>query len=169
MGKGIVPKEKLAAFLLAANPEADESFIGPFAGIYLEEALAEGVNHDVAFAQMCLETGFLRFGNLVSIDMNNFAGLGATGNVGPDGKVERGIVFPDTRTGIRAHIQHLKAYATTDPLNLELVNPRFRFVEMLGRRGSAPTISGLTGKWATDPQYSNKISAILGRLYESSF
>jgi len=159
MGRGLVPPEKLAAFLLDANPGADRAFVGELAIMYVEESAIEGVNHDVAFAQMSLETGFLRFGNLVTPDQNNFAGLGATGPGFP------GLRFPDARTGVRAQIQHLKAYASEAPLNQELVNPRFFLV----RRGSSPGISGLAGTWAEDPLYAEKITAILERLYFFSF
>jgi hypothetical protein len=159
MGKGRVSEDKLARFLGQNNPEADPSFIRDLAVYYIEEAAAEGVNHDTAFAQMCLETGFLRYGGLVSPDMNNFCGLGSTGPGHP------GEVFPDPRTGVRAHIQHLKAYASEEPLKGDLIDPRFRFV----RRGSSPAIEGLTGTWAADPAYSGKIGAILERLYLFSF
>jgi len=159
MGKGIVPEEKLAAFLLQFNSQAGEEFVLSLAGYYVEEAAAEGVNHDTAFAQMCLETGFLRYGGLVTPDMNNFCGLGA---IGPE---ETGLIFPDPRTGVRAHIQHLQAYASDGPLNQELVDPRYRYV----KRGAAPTIHGLTGTWAADREYSEKIARILKNLYEFSF
>ena len=159
MGRGHVSPEKLAAFLLDNNPEADRAFVEELAIIYVEEAAIEGVNHDVAFAQMSLETGFLRFGNLVTIDQFNFGGLGATGPGFP------GLTFPSARIGVRAQIQHLKAYASDAPLNMELVNPRFFFV----RRGSSPTITGLAGTWAEDPEYAEKIHNILERLYFFSF
>ncbi|MDR0642878.1 MAG: glucosaminidase domain-containing protein [Treponema sp.] len=155
LGAGLVPEKALSRFLLALNPAAEESFAEELAGYYTEEAEAEGVNHDVAFAQMCLETGFLRFGNLVSPDMNNFCGLGA---IGPE---QRGERFSEPRIGVRAHIQHLKAYATEEPLRGELVDPRYRWV----RYGSAPTIYGLAGTWAADKEYGEKIRDILEELY----
>jgi hypothetical protein len=169
MGKGLVSKENLAAFLLGFNTQIEPDFVKTLSLIYVEEALIEGVNHDIAYAQMCLETGFLRYGGLVTPDMNNFCGLGATGLPGPDGLPQRGLVFPDPRTGVRAHIQHLKGYASAESLNQGLVNPRYEILVRIGRIGSAPTIHGLTGTWATDPMYSNKIAAILDRLYEFSF
>jgi hypothetical protein len=159
MGRGLVSAEDLAAFLLSANPVADQAFVEDLAQIYVEEAAKEGVNHDIAFAQMCLETGYLRFGNLVTAEQNNFAGLGATGPGHP------GLRFPDPRIGVRAQIQHLKAYAADTPLNQELVNPRFFLV----RRGSSPDIWGLAGTWAEDPFYAEKINAILESLYFFSF
>jgi len=90
--------------------------------------------------------------------MNNFCGLGA---IGPE---ETGHIFPDPRTGVRAHIQHLQAYASTEPLNQELVDPRYRYV----KRGSSPTIHGLAGTWAADRSYDIKIDRILRNLYEFS-
>jgi len=159
MGQGNVSMDKMALFLMQNNDQADTSHLRLIARLYYEEASFEGVNHDIAFTQMCLETGFLKYGGDVQPDQNNFAGLGAVGNGAP------GLSFPDPRTGVRAHIQHLKAYGSEDPLNLELVNPRFRFV----RRGCAPTYEGLAGTWAADKQYAVKINAMLNRLYAFSF
>jgi hypothetical protein len=158
MGEGIIPEEKLAAFLLQINNRADEDFVRRLSAYYVEEAAVEGINHDAAFAQMCLETGFLRFGGLVTPDMNNFCGLGA---IGPE---ETGLFFPDPRAGVRAHIQHLHAYASTEPLNQELIDPRYHYV----KRGSSPTIYGLSGTWAADRSYDVKISRILKNLYDFS-
>jgi hypothetical protein len=158
MGQGQIDTEILSEFLVFYHPEM-YFFSTELSRLYAEEAALEGINHDVAFAQMCLETGFLRFGGLVLREMNNFAGLGAISSA------QRGLWFPDERTGVRAHIQHLKAYATAEPLNQELVDPRYQYV----RLGSSPQISGLAGTWAADLQYGNKINSILERLYEFSY
>jgi hypothetical protein len=162
MGNGRVDQERLSFFLIQYNPFIELNYVLTLAGYYIEEAQAEGVNHDIAFSQMCLETGFLSYGGLVTFDMNNFCGLGSTGLPDPDGLPERGLSFPDPQTGVRAHIQHLKAYGTSEPLNQELVDPRYKYV----RLGSSPTIEGLAGTWATDKQYAGKINNILRRLYD---
>jgi len=159
MGKGNVSSEKMALFLVQNNPQVDKSFALVFAKIYVEEASFEGVNHDIAFIQMCLETGFLRYGGDVKPEQNNFCGLGATGGGEP------GLSFPEPRIGVRAQIQHLKAYATPEPLKLDLVDPRYRYV----RLGSSPTIEGLAGTWAADRQYAVKLKGILERLYDFAF
>jgi len=159
MGKGNVGAEKLALFLLQSNSQIDKDYVRKLAGIYIEEAAFEGVNHDVAFSQMCLETGFLNFGGLVQPEWYNFCGLGS---IGPE---QPGLVFPDPRTGVRAHIQHLKGYATEEPLKGQLVDPRYKYV----KKGSSPTIEGLAGTWAADRQYAVKINTILQRLYEFAF
>ena len=159
MGYGRVSADKMCDFLLLNNPRVHPDYAIMLARLYIEEASFEGVNHDIAFIQMCLETGFLRFGGDVKPEQYNFAGLGAVGNGAP------GLSFPNPRIGVRAQIQHLKAYGSELPLNEELVNPRFRFV----RRGCAPTIDGLAGTWAADRQYAIKIHTILQRLYDFSF
>jgi hypothetical protein len=159
MGEGLVSPHTLAAFLVSVNPKAEKTFAEDLAVFYVEEGAAEGVNHDAAFAQMCLETGYLRFGGLVKPEMNNFCGLGS---IGPGQPGER---FPNPRIGVRAHIQHLKAYAAAEPLNQELVDPRYKWV----RYGASPEIKGLAGTWAADPRYAEKINSILKRLYEFAF
>jgi hypothetical protein len=156
MGKGETMTGTLSAFLLDVNGEADVEFVQELAASYVEEAGTEGVNHDIAFAQMCLETGYLRYGGLVTPDMNNFCGLGSTGPGVP------GERFVTARLGVRAHIQHLKAYASADPVKQELIDPRARWV----RKGSAPLIQNLAGTWAADQLYADKIGFILARLYE---
>lgn len=109
------------------------SDIDTFCNIIVEEANAENVRGEVVFAQAMLETGWLSFGGDAGIDQFNFAGLGTTG-----GGV-KGIAFPDVRTGIRAQVQHLKAYASTDSLNQECVDERFDYVT----RETAPYVEWL--------------------------
>jgi len=147
---------QLSAFLMYMNPEVDEQRAMKISSIYIEESEAESINSDIAFAQMCLETGFLTFKGLVKSEMNNFCGLGAI-------DIENsGITFENELLGIRAHIQHLKAYASKKPLKNECVDPRYKYVNP---KGKAPSIKHLTGKWASDPEYSNKIQSILHRMY----
>ncbi|MBD2664074.1 cell wall hydrolase/autolysin [Richelia sinica FACHB-800] len=126
--------------------------------LYREEGAIEGVNYDIAFCQMCLETDFLRFGGDLKPEQNNFAGLGSIGGG------SEAATFPSARIGVRAHIQHLKAYASLEPLVKEEVDPRFRFVT----RGIAPSIEQLSGRWSADLDYGAKIIAMLKRLYQSA-
>jgi N-acetylmuramoyl-L-alanine amidase len=157
MGHGSTSEVQLMMFLKANNDQALNQF-PDIPKLYREEGTLEGVNYDIAFCQMCLETNFLRFGGDVKSLQNNFAGLGATGGGA------QGAAFPSARVGVRAQIQHLKAYASTEPILQEIVDPRFRFVT----RGVAPLVSQLSGRWAADLQYGDKIMAILRRLYESA-
>jgi hypothetical protein len=154
MGDGATSEVQLLR-LLRLN-KAPLNLYGDIPAIYREEAIIEGVNYDIAFCQMCLETGFLQFDGDVQPEQNNFGGIGAIGNGA------RGDSFSDRRIGIRAQIQHLKAYATTKPLVQPLVDPRFGLV----KRGTAPLVGQLAGRWAEDTNYDKKIMAILRRLYD---
>ncbi len=132
----------------------DAPTIQAFCQIYIEECQAEGVKVEVAFCQAMKETGFLRFGGDVSIGQFNFAGLGATGNSNP------GESFGSVREGVRAQVQHLKAYASTEPLNNPCVDTRYKYVT----KGSAPYVEWLGQKenpyglgWATAKNYGYSI------------
>ncbi len=156
-GHGNASEVQLMMFL-KTNHESGLVQFPEIARLYREEGAIEGINFDIAFAQMCLETNFLRFGGIVKPSQNNFAGLGAVGGG------EEGASFPSARIGVRAHIQHLKAYGNTEPLVQDVVDPRFNFVT----RGIAPLVGMLSGRWSADEEYGNKILAILRRLYETA-
>ena len=142
---------------------SDAPTIEAFCQIYLEECQAEGLKAEVAFCQAMLETGFLRYGGDVQINQYNFAGLGATGNGAP------GNSFGSVREGIRAQVQHLKAYASTAGLNQPCVDSRFQYV----RRGTAPYVEWLGiqenpyGKgWATAKNYGyNIVNLYMAKLF----
>lgn len=154
MSHGKATSGQLADFLLKCNPRLKEEKVNEIAGLYIEESGKEGVNHDIAFCQMCLETGFLKYEGIVNDTQNNFCGLGTVG------KKRQGERFASAEIGIRAHIQHLKAYASHSGLNQPLVDNRFRMV----KRGVAPSVHKLSGKWAADKRYGSKISSLLRRL-----
>ncbi|MGO5052664.1 glucosaminidase domain-containing protein [Lachnospiraceae bacterium LCP25S3_G4] len=135
--------------------------IEAFANIYYEESIAEGVRAEVAFAQTMKETGWLQYGGDSKISQFNFAGLGTTG-----GGVE-GNAFPDVRTGVRAQIQHLKAYASDLALNQPCVDARYGYVT----KGCAPFVEWLgqqenpsgTG-WAVASGYGYDIVGMIWEL-----
>ena len=157
LGQGILNELQLTNFFLSQNPNYNYEDMITFAGYYISEADQENINSDVAFAQMCLETGYLRFGNLVTPEMNNFCGLGAMDINNP------GCIFETKQMGVRAHIQHLQAYATTQDvtLNNKLIDPRYSWVH---KTKFVEDIFGLAGTWATDKEYGNKLDAILTKM-----
>ena len=129
------------------------STIEQFAKIVYEEAKAEGVRAEVVFAQCMLETGFLKYGGDVLPNQYNFAGIGATGAV-------HGASFENVRVGVRAHVQHLKAYASLGGLTQQCVDPRFNLVA----RGCAQYVEWLGMKenpkgygWASAKNYGPNI------------
>ena len=144
--------------------------IEKFASIYYEEATAEGVDPAVAWCQSMKETGWLQFGGQVKIEQFNFAGLGATDN-GASGADFSKYGENGVRMGVRAQIQHLKAYAvsglTEKNLKYACVDPRFRLVN----KGSAKYVEWLGthenpigAGWATGVDYGPGIIKLMNQL-----
>ena len=157
LGNGIKSQEQLVKFFMNHKPDSDKEKVERLAKFYVTEAAIEGINSDVAFVQMCLETGFLGYGNLVLPEMNNFCGLGAMDAEHP------GEYFESEQIGVRAHIQHLHAYATTAEIELkqECVDPRYSWPH---RTKFARDVFELAGHWATDPDYGIKLDGLLAEL-----
>jgi hypothetical protein len=159
---------QLVAWFNGRTPQPSGTYaatvpVETLAAIFVDEGAAEGVTGDVAFMQSIVETGWFRFTGSVPASYNNFAGIGATdSNPAP-------ARFPDARTGVRAQIQHLRAYAdpgattcTVPPLANPCVDPRFDLVTPKGR---APTWNQMgNGNWATASSYATSILT----LYEEA-
>lgn len=166
MGKTQATAQQMALFCRSKNaaPQLTSCSLEQLAQIFLEEGEVEGVRGDVAFAQSLHETGYFKFGGIVLPNQNNYAGIGAL-NGNAKGEA---ATFPDPRTGVRAQIQHLKAYASADALVNACVDPRFSLVT----RGSAPFVEWLgaadnpNGKgWAVPGKgYGGKVVALLGQI-----
>ena len=169
MGESSITADQLVSYFKSAGVsypseelgEGGADSIETFATMYCEEAVAEGVRPEVAFVQTMKETGWLQFGGDVSVEQFNFAGLGTTGGGVP------GNAYPDVRTGIRAQIQHLKAYASTEPLNQACVDERYEYV----LKGCAPYVEWLGQKenpagtgWATAEKYGYSIVDMIGKM-----
>ncbi len=132
---------------------------------YYDECEDEGIKVEVAFCQMILETGYLAYGGDVKISQFNFAGLGATGGGAA------GASFDSVKQGVRAQVQHLKAYTsskvTEDDLAHPVVDPRFdlvskgsaKYVEILGAGANPKGKGWAVGKNSKD--YGPKILELI--------
>jgi len=167
MGDGSVTLNQLIKYYQANATypsfykNSDAPTLKKFCQLYIKECEAEGVKVEVAFAQAMKETNFLKYGGDVSIEQYNFAGIGATGNGAP------GNSFANVQTGIRAQVQHLKAYASTEPLVHKVVDPRFQYVT----RGICPYVEWLGINenpkhvgWATAVGYGTNIVERISKL-----
>lgn len=173
-GKSSVTVKQMADFYEKYSPvnypsadlkKGGASTIEEFAKIFYEEALDEGIRPEVVWCQTMLETGYLKFGGDVKISQYNFAGIGATGNGAA------GLSFESVREGVRAQVQHMKAYAsasvTEQTLAHELVDPRFKYV----KKGSAKYVEILGAQenpqgtgWASSAGYGTNIRALIQKL-----
>ena len=162
-GEAVATAAQMAAYIKAKRPGVEQSVIDMIP-LYLSEGNVEGIAGDIAFAQSCVETGNFAFPAetcAVTLAQNNFAMMGVTATFA------KGESFETPQLGIRAQIQHLKAYANDEPLAGDCVDPRFKYVS----RGSAPYVEWLgqqenpKGKgWATAKGYGGRILAVLAEV-----
>lgn len=147
----------------------DAPDIRTFCQMYYDEATKEGVDPALAFTQSMKETGFLKFTGQVKIEQFNFAGMGVT-----DASTN-GDSYQNVREGIRAHVQHLKAYAVKNPtFSNAVVDKRYTpwFVKTCS--GTAPYIEwlGISENpsgfgWATAKGYGYSIlNDYMNQLYK---
>lgn len=162
-GKAKASVEQMAEYLQQVWKDAPEAFRS-LPSLYMEEGEAENIRGDIAFAQSLLETGNFKFTDTAVLPSQfNYCGMGVTS------KGETGNTFPDARSGIRAQIQHLKAYANKAALKQECIDPRFSYVD----RGCAPYVEWLGQKehpegkgWAAGELYGEKILSILSKIID---
>lgn len=162
-GEAVATAAQMVAYIKAKRPGVEQSVIDMIP-LYISEGQTEGIAGDIAFAQSCVETGLFAFPQetcAVKLSQNNFAMMGVTATFA------KGESFATPQLGIRAQIQHLKAYANSELLAKECVDPRFYLVS----RGSAPYVEWLgqqenpQGKgWATAKGYGDRILAVLAEI-----
>lgn len=138
-------QNQMVKYILSNNPKPLlNCTVRQIVQLYYEEAGLEGIRPDVALCQALKETGFFAYGGDVDPSQNNYCGLGATGNHEP------GLKFESPQIGVRAHIQHLLAYTSTNPPKLELVDPRYILVKENRKDifGKTKHWVELNGRWA---------------------
>ncbi|HWJ97334.1 MAG TPA: DUF4214 domain-containing protein [Acidimicrobiales bacterium] len=161
MGRNRVSAADLAGWFRSKGKTSKATVsIDVLAAHFISEGADEGVAGDLAFAQSIVETGYFAFSARVLPSYNNFSGLGAVdGGTGA-------AAFSTAQLGVRAQIQHLRAYAdpavTTAKLAHPVIDPRFSLV---APKGKAPTWEQFgNGIWATDPGYAAKVLNIYGQI-----
>ncbi|GHV72948.1 hypothetical protein AGMMS49940_02500 [Spirochaetia bacterium] len=164
LSQGTMSREKMVGFLLNNNKALGKrrDWLNNLIDIYIVEAKLEGVNYEIAFAQMCYHTNYLKFEKtFAGVGMNNFCGISSLTSY------KKAYVFGSEQIGVKAHIQHLKGYATREPLKGICVDPRYTNIKEQFGLGSAPTIDRLSGKWAgARAGYAREIRKILNAMYD---
>lgn len=152
-GKSVATKNQAAQLIMSRNPVLSVGCsVGEIVDLYWEEAGREGIRPDLALAQALVETGYFAYGGDVQAWQHNFCGLGTIG-----GGV-KGAAFPTPRDGVRAHIQHLMAYASKEKPKTPIIDPRYKGAHALRlQKGLIDKWKGLSGTWAMGPMYAEKI------------
>lgn len=151
-----------ADILPRPNGTYDDADVREILGRYYDTGPHGGLDPLLAVAQMTLETASLS-SEWSQPPHNNPAGIGVTGQPGV------GISFPDWPTAVRAHVGRLLAYAlppgAANPDQQELIHEALSWRPLPDTlRGVAPTLGGLSGRWAADTQYADKISSVANRI-----
>jgi N-acetylmuramoyl-L-alanine amidase len=122
-----------------------------------------GIDPAIVVAQSAHETGWWQ--SPAWTDHLNPAGIGITG---PD------VASPSWQSGVeaaRAQLVHLFLYAAGpippgNPLEPYIpLDPRYEAALAAGRAGRASSLADLTGLWATDPDYGQRVARVGNRLF----
>lgn len=143
MGGAVATQEQCVRYLLKHNPNPKLN-VSPqeLVSYYYEEGSRTGIRPDIAFAQALKETGYFRYGGTVIPAQNNYCGLGTTS------ATVQGAYFATPRLGVKAHIQHLLAYASVEPPQDNIVDPRYDLVRRSYGSNTLTQWKDLNGRWA---------------------
>jgi len=163
MGKGRLSGDVIVSYIMSKSVSMTRQQIEALVGTYVREAREEGINHDIAIAQMCYATKFLS--NRQLLFTHNYAGLNTDMGI----SVRHGSTHPDMYEGVLAHIQHLKGYASRERPKSEIVNRRYYLLVDKGIQGTVTTLEDLFSTWSPqNARYGNEIIKILKELYRFS-
>jgi hypothetical protein len=175
-GQGsVTPNSKLLADPRAPSGQAERYLLAQSHGQYSEDdvrrivrlyyttARTVGLDPLLVVAQMSEETGHLT-SFWSQRPRRNLAGIGVTGKRG------EGLSFPDLGTAVRAHTGRLLGYALRSgegtPAQAQLIKEALAFRPLPDDfRGIAPTLQGLAGTWAADPEYAAKVAAVANEIH----
>jgi len=156
LGSSSINKNSVISYVRFRNPSVNLWELDQLYNYYETEARIEGVNLDIAIAQMLRTTNFLSNNRITT---HNYAGLE------PVGRFNGSFLTP--RAGVRAHIHHLKGYASRHLVN-QNESPRRFVLEQNGYLGNIGTLDDRFFRiWAGNSaaDYRNAINDILQGLY----
>jgi len=133
------------------------------APLYLKYGKLFNIRADIAWAQMCHETGFLQFTGDIKPGQNNFCGLGATGGGVP------GNSFTSEELGVIAHYAHLAWYLYPSDVNeycTKTYDPRHFGTTHINYTGDT-TLGFLNGRWAPGATYTDKIILFANQVLQA--
>jgi hypothetical protein len=155
-----VTKTGIIKYVKNQNSGVNSATLSKLIDTYISEAEIEGINLDIAIAQMLHATNYLRN----RMTTHNYAGL-STNGVRWDGKFPQHLSDGMTE-GVRAHIQHLKGYVSAQR-PVPCVDPRYDLLAEKGFWGQVKTFDELFKAWSQNPAYGNEINRILKGLRSS--
>ena len=162
IGEGTLTTKVVVDYIRRNNPGARN--VEALVDTYISEAKLETINWDIAIAQMCYATDYLR--NQQLINTRNYAGFADT-----NGVPVRYDFINYVDYGVRAHIQHLAWYANGKLKGTTNVDKRYNVLAASGLLGKVQTLDDLFQYWAVPTRvqaYGAGINSILNDLYRFS-
>jgi len=158
-GAGSLNKSGVVEYIKSQKAPLSDSEIERIVQTYFDEAAFENINHDIAIAQMLHASNFLK--NNQRVSGFNYSGLIELPNWNGN--------FSSMTEGVRAHIQHIKGYASTTLNRQQIADPRYYLLVNLKYLGTVKTFDQLYEKWTASPaNYKQNIERILNGLYQYS-
>jgi hypothetical protein len=156
---GVLSSDSIVSYIQSKNfGVLTPDRIATIVNTYIGEARKEGVNHDIAIAQMCEGTNYLT--NRDRLYTYNY------GDLHNIKRPKEKATFQSMEIGIKVHIQQLKYYASPTGLRYPPVDQaRLKRVEK--NRGKYRTLDQLFPVWVTKNLgvYRNTINNILIEMY----
>lgn len=143
----------------AAGKGAHQRFID-VAPLYWHYGSLTGIRPEALYAQAAYETGFGRFGGIVPAEYNNWAGIKVAASNGNEPEDHEQFATPDD--GVRAHFNHIAAYAGLPPVGVP--HGRYHVVARASWAGTVTTVEELSGIWAPSTNYHTRIVNFLAEM-----
>lgn len=139
-------------------------------------AIKRGILPEVMCSQVCIETGYFKFGGVLDASYHNTCGLKTTKG-GSDKAAKAHMKFSSWEEGINAHADHLALYAGAKgfpkyspetkgyynekcKVNGTTKDPR-HFTYLYGK---CKTVEDLSGTWATNKKYAEMILTLVKEI-----
>jgi hypothetical protein len=153
IGKPIVTAEVAAAWAKSRGATAEFVALAP---IYWSHANRLGGSRvDLAYVQAAKETGFGRFGGVITAAYHNPCGLKTKdAGTGTDRAATKHQTFTTWEEGIQAHLDHLDLYADSPGTPYPITKDPRHFLSI---KGKAKYVEDLSGTWATDRNYGKSL------------
>lgn len=143
---------------------AHQRFID-IAPIYWKYGQLTGIRPEVMYPQAAHETGYGKYGGIVSPDQNNWAGVKIKNPTGDRLEDHESFATPDD--GVRAHYNHMCAYLGLEPIGTP--HDRYYVVKGLSWAGTIKYVEELGGRWAPREGYGLSVVSLINSLKDTPY
>lgn len=165
---------KRLAHLGAVDPDNRPGFLTSFVNELYTLAPKVRINPDWLVTQAAHETGDTVNGAWAPFVSAIWRARGNPGGIGVTDDNDLGYGFPDGRMAARAMTAHMYVYVYgNEHVDVSIVpyiplDPRWNAVVQSGWAGVVDSIDDLAGRWASDPEYANKLRTRFAQIIDAA-